>query len=1006
MTATDPDGLSAQQAFSVTVANRAPQPVDTIPALELAPGDSATIDLAAYFSDPDGDTLSYAAETSDSAVAAVSVSGTVLKIVAESAGTADVSVTATDPGGLSAQQAFSVTVANRAPQPVDTIPALELAPGDSATIDLAAYFSDPDGDTLSYAAETSDSAVAAVSVSGTVLKIVAESAGTADVSVTATDPGGLSAQQAFSVTVANRAPQPVDAIPALELATGDSTTVDLATYFSDPDGDTLSYAAETSDSAVAAVSVSGTVLKVLAESAGTADVTVTATDPGGLSAQQAFSVTAANRAPQPVDAIPALELAAGDSATVDLATYFSDPDGDALSYAAETSDSAVAAVSVSGTVLKVLAESAGTADVTVTATDPGGLSAQQAFSVTVSSPPPPPPGFSVELRIEPSQGQNDAFRVLADPTFFADQFDLDVFIITGDDAATWEFTNDQPITAGEGRVELADLNFGTTPQSLDDVTRAKVVFDENFDTTHVLLCTILAGGSSQRVEATCLPAPPSPPPPPTFDGSVDLRIEPSQSQNDAFRVLADPTFFADQFDLDVFIITGDDAATWEFTNDQPITAGEGRVELADLNFGTTPQSLDDVTRAKVVFDENFDTTHVLLCTILAGRSPQRVEATCLPAPPPPPPPPTFDGSVDLRIEPSQSQNDAFRVLADPTFFADQFDLDVFIITGDDAATWEFTNDQPITAGEGRVELADLNFGTTPQSLDDVTRAKVVFDENFDTTHVLLCTILAGGSSQRVEATCLPAPPPPPPPPTFDGSVDLRIEPSQSQNDAFRVLADPTFFADQFDLDVFIITGDDAATWEFTNDQPITAGEGRVELADLNFGTTPQSLDDVTRAKVVFDENFDTTHVLLCTILAGRSPQRVEATCLPAPPPPPPSPTFDGSVDLRIEPSQSQNDAFRVLADPTFFADQFDLDVFIITGDDAATWEFTNDQPITAGEGRVELADLNFGTTPQSLDDVTRVRVVYSENFTTTHTLLCSISEERSSQRIEVNCSTS
>ena len=645
-----------------------------------------------------------------------------------------------------------------------------------------------------------------------------------------------------------------------------------------PDGDTLSYAAETSDSAVAAVSVSGTVLKVLAESAGTADVTVTATDPGGLSAQQAFSVTAANRAPQPVDAIPALELATGDSTTVDLATYFSDPDGDTLSYAAETSDSAVAAVSVSGTVLKVLAESAGTADVTVTATDPGGLSAQQAFSVTVSSPPPPPPGFSVELRIEPSQGQNDAFRVLADPTFFADQFDLDVFIITGDDAATWEFTNDQPITAGEGRVELADLNFGTTPQSLDDVTRAKVVFDENFDTTHVLLCTILAGGSSQRVEATCLPAPPPPPPPPTFDGSVDLRIEPSQGQNDAFRVLADPTFFADQFDLDVFIITGDDAATWEFTNDQPITAGEGRVELADLNFGTTPQSLDDVTRAKVVFDENFDTTHVLLCTILAGGSSQRVEATCLPAPPPPPPPPTFDGSVDLRIEPSQSQNDAFRVLADPTFFADQFDLDVFIITGDDAATWEFTNDQPITAGEGRVELADLNFGTTPQSLDDVTRAKVVFDENFDTTHVLLCTILAGGSSQRVEATCLPAPPPPPPPPTFDGSVDLRIEPSQSQNDAFRVLADPTFFADQFDLDVFIITGDDAATWEFTNDQPITAGEGRVELADLNFGTTPQSLDDVTRVRVVYSENFTTTHTLLCSISEERSSQRIEVNC--------------------------------------------------------------------------------------------------------------------------------
>ena len=96
----------------------------------------------------------------------------------------------------------------------------------------------------------------------------------------------------------------------------------------------------------------------------------------------------------------------------------------------------------------------------------------------------------------------------------------------------------------------------------------------------------------------------------------------------------------------------------------------------------------------------------------------------------------------------------------------------------------------------------------------------------------------------------------------------------------------------------------------------------------------------------------------------------------------------------------------MLADPTFPVDRYDLEVFVITGDDEATWEFVNDQPITADEGRVEIADLNFPATPQPLESVTRVRVVYDEDLSTTHVLVCTINEEeRSSERIGVTCVT-
>ena len=62
---------------------------------------------------------------------------------------------------------------------------------------------------------------------------------------------------------------------------------------------------------------------------------------------------APNRAPLAIGSIPGLSVAAGDSARVDVSPYFSDPDGDALSYGAETSDAAVAAVAVSGSTVTV-----------------------------------------------------------------------------------------------------------------------------------------------------------------------------------------------------------------------------------------------------------------------------------------------------------------------------------------------------------------------------------------------------------------------------------------------------------------------------------------------------------------------------------------------------------------------------------------------------------------------------------------------------------------------------
>ena len=147
--------------------------------------------------------LSYAAATASPAVVSVSISGGSLTMVGVADGTATVEVTATDPDGLSATQHVAVTVRtpNGAPTATGSIPAQSLNPGQAATLDMTGYFSDPEGDALTYVATTSNPAVVSVGLSGDTMTLTAQAEGTAMVRVTATDPGGLSATQRMDVTV-------------------------------------------------------------------------------------------------------------------------------------------------------------------------------------------------------------------------------------------------------------------------------------------------------------------------------------------------------------------------------------------------------------------------------------------------------------------------------------------------------------------------------------------------------------------------------------------------------------------------------------------------------------------------------------------------------------------------------------------------------------------------------------------------------------------------------------
>ena len=386
--ATDGSGFVAEQSFTVLVPNRAPFAVGEIANREVVVGDSVTVDVSGYFSEPDGQPLSYSA-ASDASVISVAVVDATVSVMPVAKASRTVTLTATDPGGLVAVQSFMVTVPNRAPFAEGSVSEQTVEVGDTASMDISAYFGDLDGDPLTYAAESSDPVVLAVMVTDDMVSVMAVAKGAASVRVTATDNDGLTAVQSFMVTVPNRAPFAEGSVPEQTVEVGDTASMDISAYFGDLDGDPLTYAAESSDPAVLAVMVTDDMVSVMAVAKGAASVRVTATDTDGLTATQSFAVTVPNRPALPPNRPPIVtrpplpqQVAVGETFVTNLAVHFSDPEDDALTFSASSSDPETAVVEVKGNTLEVRMLDEGAADIQVTAVDTRGNSVIYEFRIS------------------------------------------------------------------------------------------------------------------------------------------------------------------------------------------------------------------------------------------------------------------------------------------------------------------------------------------------------------------------------------------------------------------------------------------------------------------------------------------------------------------------------------------------------------------------------------------------------------------------------------------------
>jgi len=402
VTVADPGGLSAQTTVTVTVTPVNDPPVlRTVPPVAFDEDGSTTLALTDFVSDPDNTPQQMRWTFTGQQHVRVQVAEGVATFAAEKDwnGTETLSLAASDPDGLSAQAQVRVTVAPVNDPPVlQALQPLTIREDETGTLDLKPLTSDVDNTLvqLTWTITGGMQIQAQVSNGVATFRPAANWHGEETLTVAVRDRDGASAQQSLRIVVAPvNDPPVISRIPAIRFNEDESTTIDLAPYGSDVDGDPITWAATSADLNVKA-SVTGSRLALLAApnwNGGPVNVTITASDPNGGQAQAMVAVTVAPVNDPPVlAAIPPVTFDEDGSAQVTLTEYVSDPDNTPQEMRWEVSGGEHVKVRILRGVATLTADKDwnGTETLTVAVSDRGGLSASGTVQVRVNPVNDPP----------------------------------------------------------------------------------------------------------------------------------------------------------------------------------------------------------------------------------------------------------------------------------------------------------------------------------------------------------------------------------------------------------------------------------------------------------------------------------------------------------------------------------------------------------------------------------------------------------------------------------------
>lgn len=431
-------------------------PTGSISTIELNIDQSTTINLDDYFSDPNGDILSYSVGATNNSIL-VETSGernNTVNITGVKAGSSSFVVTASDGKGGTTQRTARVKVLDDSsvdppeeggekpnqPPTVSPISTQKLLIGEQKTLDLKRYFKDPENDKLSYRVQVNNQNVHAAEVND-VLTLEGLTVGESKVTVFATDGTHDEVSAEFIVNVVEKdegnpeEPEPpVDPVDPVDpenpnpenrppvggiisnvkVEKGKSKSVSIGRSLYDPEGDPVTYSVQThTEDIIETDLVLGTgnrdtKLNIVGKNVGETKVTVTVTDDLGRSATSTFTVQVSevdetvppeeveNNAPVAKD-IPDGEINEGTKKSILLNNYFKDPDGDKLKYTVRGSNNNVKRI-LKGSTLTLEGTRAGETEVTVVADDGHGHQVSRKFKINVLPNSNPIPNTDYEIQ--------------------------------------------------------------------------------------------------------------------------------------------------------------------------------------------------------------------------------------------------------------------------------------------------------------------------------------------------------------------------------------------------------------------------------------------------------------------------------------------------------------------------------------------------------------------------------------------------------------------------------
>ncbi len=377
--------------WNIATANTAP--TITIPGTPYSTNEDTAkvIDASGWDSDAEGDTVTFSVSSCPAKITcSIDSDGQNLTLTPASnynGATNSVEITLTDDGtgNLTASDTFNLNVIaqNDAPDWSAISTQNVTIGGSSIDVNLATYASDIENDSLTYS-EISCGTGLSCSLSSTTMTLsgISNAGATVTVEVQADDGNSGQTNKTFSVNInaaANSAPS-WTVIPTQNHTVGDAASINLNSYATDSDGDTMSYSGCESTSIC---SITSNTLTINTASVASENIVIQADDSnGGTTNSVSFTINivAANSAPSWAT-IPAQNHTVGDTASINLNDYATDSDGDTMSY---TGCESTSICSITSNTLTINTASVASENIVIQADDSnGGTTNSASFTINI-----------------------------------------------------------------------------------------------------------------------------------------------------------------------------------------------------------------------------------------------------------------------------------------------------------------------------------------------------------------------------------------------------------------------------------------------------------------------------------------------------------------------------------------------------------------------------------------------------------------------------------------------